>query len=101
MEYSVLKMSGKEIVSDKTCIFSKSKSKKYTIISNVITLRNQRLFVLSFLLMIPVLSYSTPPSKKAKKVKTVKAVKRNILDIEFGTFRYESPVVAKKSVFLG
>jgi hypothetical protein len=47
------------------------------------------------------LSFSTPPSKRAKKVKTVKAVKRNILEIEFGTFKYESPVIAKKSVFLG
>lgn len=97
MELSVLKMSGKEI----TSIFSKSKSKKYTIISNVFQLRNQRLFVMSFFLLIPMLSFSTPPTKRAKKVKTVKAVKRNILEIEFGTFKYESPVIAKKSVFLG
>ncbi|MCF8326221.1 MAG: hypothetical protein K9I84_14785 [Leadbetterella sp.] len=97
MELSVLKMSGKEI----TRIFSKSKSKKYTIISNVFQLRNQRLFILSFFLLIPMLSFSTPPTKRAKKVKTVKAVKRNILEIEFGTFKYESPVIAKKSVFLG
>jgi hypothetical protein len=97
MELSVLKMSGKEI----TSIFSKSKSKKYTIISNIFQLRNQRLFILSLFLLIPVLSFSTPPTKRAKKVKTVKAVKRNILEIEFGTFKYESPVIAKKSVFLG
>lgn len=102
MELSVLKMSGKEKASDKSSVLSKSKSQKYTIISNVFNLRNQRLFIL--FLLIPVLSFSTPPTKRAKKVKTVKAVKavkRNILEIEFGTFKYESPVIAKKSVFLG
>lgn len=104
MELSVLKMSGKEKASDKSSVLSKSKSQKYTIISNVFNLRNQRLFILSLFLLIPVLSFSTPPTKRAKKVKTVKAVKavkRNILEIEFGTFKYESPVIAKKSVFLG
>ncbi len=101
MELSVLKISRKVLVSETTSIFSNLKSQKYTIVSNVFKLRNQRLFVLSFFLMIPVLSFSTPPTKRAKKVKTVKAVKRNILEIEFGTFKYESPVIAKKSVFLG
>ncbi len=104
MELSVLKISRKVLVSETTSIFSNLKSQKYTLVSNVFKLRNQRLFVLSFFLMIPVLSFSTPPTKRAKKVKTVKAVKavkRNILEIEFGTFKYESPVIAKKSVFLG
>ena len=101
MELSVLKISRKLLVSETTSIFSNLKSQKYTIVSNVFKLRNQRLFVLSFFLMIPVLSFSTPPTKRAKKVKTVKAVKKNILEIEFGTFKYESPVIAKKSVFLG
>ena len=104
MELSVLKMSGNEIASDTSNVFSKSKSRKYTIISNVFTLRNQRLFILSFFLMIPVLSFSTPTTKRVKKtktVKTVKTVRRSILEVEFGTFRFESPVISKKSVFLG
>ena len=104
MELSVLKMLGKEIATEITSIFSKLKSRKYTIISNVFTLRNQRVFILSLFLLIPVLSFSTPPTKKVKKtktVKTVKTVRRSILEVEFGTFRYESPVISKKSVFLG
>lgn len=101
MELSVLKISRKVLVSETNSTFSKLKSQKYTIVSNVFKLRNQRLFVLSFFLLIPVLSFSTPPTKRAKKVKTVKTVKRNILEIEFGTFKYESPVITKKSVFLG
>ena len=65
---------------------------------------NKALAILSFFLMIPVLSFSTPTTKRVKKtktVKTVKTVRRSILEVEFGTFRFESPVISKKSVFLG
>lgn len=101
MKLSDLKMSGKEIASDASSIFSKYKSRKYTIISNAVKSKKQRLFILSFFFVIPFVSFSAPTTKRVKKTKTVKAVRRNILEIEFGTFRYESPVIAKKSVFLG
>ncbi len=102
MKLSDLKMSVKETVSDTSGIFSKSKSRKYTIVPNVLKSKKQRLFILSFFFVIPFVSFSTPtPTKRVKKTKMVKAVKRNILEIEFGTFKYESPVISKKSVFLG
>ncbi|MBP6620345.1 MAG: hypothetical protein KA188_08850 [Leadbetterella sp.] len=100
MELSVLRKSGEGIKSINTTAFSKFRSQKFTISCVVVKNRTQRLFILAFLL-VPFLSFSNPPSKRAKKTKTVKTIRRNILEVEFGTFRYESPVMAKKSVFLG
>jgi hypothetical protein len=47
------------------------------------------------------MGFSNKPLKKAHKIKTVKTIKRNVLDIEFGTFNYASPFLSKKINFLG
>jgi hypothetical protein len=101
MELSVFKKSVENVVSDIASVFSKFKSQKYTIISNLFKIRNQRLFILAFFFLIPIIGFSNPPSKRAKKVKTVKTVRRNILENEFGTFKYESPFIYKKNIFMG
>ena len=67
----------------------------------VFKVNNLRALVLLVFLMIPVVGFSEVSFKKNKKAKTAKTIKRNILDIEFGTFKYESPFIAKKSIFIG
>ncbi|MCP9766669.1 hypothetical protein EGI22_02030 [Lacihabitans sp. LS3-19] len=64
-------------------------------------MKNIKSLILIAFIMIPISGISKPIFKKCHKNKTVKTSRRNMMDIEFGTFRYESPVVAKKSVFIG
>lgn len=80
---------------------STAKSQIFTIITSIFKTKNQKLFILAFFILIPFVGFSNPSLKRTKKIKTVKTIKRNILDIEFGTFNYESPFIAKKSLFLG
>jgi hypothetical protein len=62
---------------------------------------NMKLLALVLLILLPTAGYSQKPTKKFKKAKVVKTIKRNVLEIEFGTFNYSSPFLAKKSTFLG
>ena len=59
------------------------------------------LVIMVGLFAIPNTGFSKPRHKKMKQSKVVKAVKRNVLDIEFGTFNYDCPIFTKKSVFIG
>jgi hypothetical protein len=71
------------------------------IFKNFFKTKNQKFLILIFFSFIPFMSFSNKPVLKAKKIKTAKTVKRNVLEIEFGTFNYSSPFLAKKSNFLG
>lgn len=68
---------------------------------NLFKSKNQRFLILVCFILIPFMGFSNKPVKKAHKIKTVKTIKRNVLDIEFGTFNYASPFLSKKSNFLG
>jgi hypothetical protein len=55
--------------------------------------------VFILLVAFPEASYSNQPLPK--RVKTKKIVKINKTDFEFGAFKFVSPVLAKKSIFIG
>lgn len=83
------------------CAFQERISLQKLQFRNIFKVNNPRALVLVVFLMIPVVGFSEVSFKKNKKPKTAKTIKRNILDIEFGTFKYESPFIAKKSIFIG
>lgn len=78
------------------------KSKK-TSLNLIKSLKFRSLFLAAFVIMfsMPISTTAKPPLFKLKKTKIVKVSKRNAFDIEFGTFNYESPIVNKKSIFIG
>ncbi len=57
------------------------------------------LFAFLILLAFPIASYSHQPLKKRSKTK--KLVKINKTEVEFGTFKFVSPVLAKKNLYIG
>lgn len=61
---------------------------------------NMKVLVLALLFLFPAFGFAKPPIKAQKKYKVTKSIKRNILEIEFGTFNYNSPILTKKSIFL-
>jgi hypothetical protein len=97
MKLSVIKRSQAILSFGISNIFLKFKSPKFTIIQTGSKRRNQPLLLLALLIM-PFLGFSKPLPKSSK---TTKTIRRSILDVEFGTFRYVSPVTSQKSVFLG
>ncbi|MCP9769679.1 hypothetical protein EGI22_17385 [Lacihabitans sp. LS3-19] len=58
-----------------------------------------KLIVFALIFAFPFASFSKQP--KHKKKKSAKVVKATKTDDDFGTFKYESPILFKKSVFLG
>ena len=106
--FSINKMSesGKNMNANQTSNYnsiflSVFKSKVDISLNKLFTLRNQKTIILILFCLIPLVGFSNTPIKKAKRAKTVKTIKRNILEIEFGTFNYNSPVLTKKINFLG
>ncbi|MCP9756033.1 hypothetical protein EGI26_12800 [Lacihabitans sp. CCS-44] len=91
----------KQLSINNSIILDAVKAQVIYIFKNLFRTRNQRFLILIFFSLIPFMSFSNRPPKKAKRIKTVKTIKRNVLDIEFGTFNYSSPVLSKKSKFLG
>lgn len=91
----------KQLSINNSIILDAVKAQVIYIFKNLFRTRNHRFLILIFFSLIPFMSFSNRPPKKAKRIQTVKTIKRNVLDIEFGTFNYSSPVLSKKSKFLG
>jgi hypothetical protein len=101
MSESSKNMKANQTSNNNSIFLSVFNSEGYLSLKNLFTSRNQKAIILILFCLIPLAGFSNNPIKKAKRTKTVKTVKRNILEVEFGTFNYNSPVLTKKINFLG
>jgi hypothetical protein len=98
---SIMINATKNISIKSSIVIKVSTSEMILSVSRGIVKSNLKMFALALFLLLPMAGFAQKPIKASKKAKVVKTIKRNILDIEFGTFNYSSPFLSKKSTFIG